>query len=205
LSAGAARSVRVIPNGIDTNVFRPDSAARQKARAQLGLGNRFVWIAVGRLMWKKNHRALLEAMTRVAGSDLLIAGTGPEEARLRMTAGPNVRFLGERTDIATLLNVADGFVLSSVIEGLPLALLEAAACGLPCVATAAGGVRETGIGLVVEDAAELAPAMQQIQSVGPAARDRMGREARAIVLERYSIEAVTTQWETLYHTLVAST
>ena len=76
---------------------------------------------------------------------------------------------------------------------------------MPCVSTAAGGVRETGIGLVVEDAAELAMAMQQVQMASPAARDRLGREARAIVLEHYSIDAVTTEWETLYRTLTAST
>ncbi len=204
--AAVTRGAIVIPNGVDTSVFRPDPAARAAIRRELQLGpDAFVWVAVGRLMWKKNFRALIDAMAQIGGAELLIAGTGPEESRLRAAAGSNVWFLGERKDIPALLNAADGFVLSSVVEGLPLALLEAAACGLPCVATAAGGVRETGIGLVVEDASELTAAMVQVQAAGPAARDRMGREARAIVQSRYSIEAVTTEWEALYRTLTAST
>jgi len=200
------RDAAVIPNGVDTRVFRPDRVARSRMRRELQLGaESFVWIAVGRLMWKKNFRALVEAIARIAGAELLIAGSGPEEAELRAMAGPNVWFLGQRRDIPALLNAADGFVLSSVVEGLPLALLEAAACGLPCVATDVGGVRETGIGLVVENAVDLPAAMQQVQASSPAALDRMGREARAIVQERYSLDAVTTEWETLYSTLLAWT
>lgn len=201
----SARAVRrdalVIPNGVDTAVFRPDPPARVRIRHELQLGNAFVWIAVGRLMWKKNFRALVETMAQIAGAELLIAGAGPEEMELRKVAGSNVWFLGERRDVPALLSAADGFVLSSLVEGLPLALLEAAACGLPCVATDAGGVRETGIGLVVDNVSGLRTAMQQMQAASPAARDRMGREARAIVQARYSIDAIVTEWEALYRTL----
>ena len=197
IAARAVRHARVIPNGIDTQRFRPDSTARTRLRAELGLGDAFVWIAVGRLMWKKNYPALLQAHR---GGTLLIVGTGPDEPALRAAAGSNVRFLGAREDIPDLLNAADAFVMSSIIEGLPLALLEAAAVGLPCVATDAGGVRETGIGIVT-DFSGLRSAMQNVMNMSDAARRALGHQARRIVEQRYSMEAVVSEWEALYRSM----
>ena len=74
----------------------------------------FTWIAVGRLMWKKNYPALLHAFARIGSGVLLIVGAGPDEAPLRAMAGANVRFLGAREDIPGLLNAADAFVMTSV-------------------------------------------------------------------------------------------
>ncbi len=138
---------------------------------------------------------MLEAHTRGV---LLIAGAGPDEADLRSKAGPNVRFLGAREDLPELFNAADAFVLSSVVEGLPLALLEAAACGLPCVSTDVGGVRETGIGMVTSD---LRSAMNQVMDMSEADRLALGQKARAIVEQRYSMQAVVSQWEALYRSM----
>ena len=197
VTARAVRHARVIANGVDTTRFRRDAAARARVREQLGLRNEFVWIAVGRLMWKKNYPALLEAHSR---GTLLIVGTGPDEAGLRALAGPHVRFLGAREDIPDLLNAADAYVLSSLVEGLPLALLEAAAVGLPCVATDAGGVRETGIGIVT-DTAGLPAAMQQIMDLQPDERRALGEQARSIVEQRYSMNAVVSEWEALYRSM----
>jgi glycosyltransferase involved in cell wall biosynthesis len=192
--AGAVRNVRVIPNGVDTRTFCPGTESR--------LNEEFVWLAVGRLMWKKNYPALLEAFRKLGRGVLVIAGAGPDEAALRAAAGPNVRFLGTRTDIPELMRSADGFVMSSLVEGLPMVLLEAAATGLPCVATDAGGIRETGIGIVTAD---LAGAMRQVMEMPPEARRQMGEAGRRIVVERYSIEVVVSQWEALYRTLLRST
>lgn len=193
--ASVCPNARVIPNAVDTGRFRPDPDTRARTRQALGLPeDEFVWIAVGRLMWKKNYPALLQAFERLGQGVLLIAGEGPDEPALRAVAGPNVRFLGARDDIPALLNAADGFVMTSVIEGLPVALLEAAATALPCVSTPAGGVAETGIGLVTED---VEGAMRRIMS----APGDLGEQARRIVLDRYSINAVVSQWETLYRSM----
>lgn len=202
-TARAARRVLVIPNGVDPSRYRPDAAARERVRAELGVMDEFVWVAVGRLMWKKNYHALLRAFERLGRGLLLIAGAGPDEAALRAAAGPNVRFLGTRDDVPALLNAADAFVMSSIVEGLPLVLLEAAATGLPCVATDAGGIRETGIA-VVTDAEGLAQAMQDIMNLPPERRLELGRAGSRIVAERYSIEVVVSQWEALYKTLLPS-
>lgn len=185
---------RVIPNGVDTEVFRPDSSLRAHTRSALGLTDEFTWIAVGRLMWKKNYPAMLQAFARIGYGVLLIVGWGPDAGQLQAMAGPAVRFLGPREDVPALLNAADGFVMTSVIEGLPVALLEAAATGLPCVSTPAGGVAETGVGIVTENVEE---AMRRVMSEPGS----LGQEARQIVIERYSMEAVVSQWETLYRSM----
>jgi glycosyltransferase involved in cell wall biosynthesis len=199
VAARAVRNPRVIPNGIDTEVFRPDIRLREQTRAELELPDgEFTWLAAGRLMWKKNFPALLEAFRALDHGTLLIAGSGPDEERLRAAAGPRVRFLGRRDDMPAVMTAADGFVLSSIVEGLPLVLLEAAACGLPCVATDAGGVRETGVAEVVA-AGELGDAMRRVMSGQASAH---GRER---VLAEYSLDRTVERWEALYRELAGWT
>jgi glycosyltransferase involved in cell wall biosynthesis len=199
-----ARS-RVIPNGVDTERFRPDPIRRARARAALGLSGEFAWLAAGRLMWKKNYPLTLEAMAQERNAILLIAGEGPDEARLRELAPPNVRFLGPRSDLPELMNAADAFVLSSSVEGLPLVLLEAAASGLPCVATAVGGVPEamvaerTGFLVPPSDPAALASAMSRLATADRAA---MSRAAREFAVSRFDMRAVASHWERLYRELL---
>jgi len=190
-NAVAQGRVRVIPNGVDTTRFHPGGAARSGP---------FVWLAVGRLMWKKDYPTLLDAFARLSGGVLRIAGTGPDERTLRETAPPNVEFLGHREDIAELMRRADAFVMSSVIEGFPMVLLEAAASGLPCVATDAGGVRELGTVAIVppHDPRALAGAMQCIMDMSPEERRRIGHSGRAQVEAMFSLDAAISQWEKLY-------
>lgn len=201
LEARAVRRIQVIPNGVDTDVFRPDPAARARLRAELELGEGFVWLAVGRLIWKKNYPALLRAFGALARGTVLIAGEGPDEAALRAAAGPGVRFLGLRNDVPALLNAADGFVLSSVVEGLPLVLLEAAATGLTCVATNAGGVRETGVAITVACEEELGAAMRRVMDLSERERRASGEAARLRVEQHYALDRVVSRWEALYRSL----
>jgi glycosyltransferase involved in cell wall biosynthesis len=199
--------LRVIPNGVDTSRFRPDPARRDSARRELGLSERFVWLAAGRLLWKKDYAALLRAFAKLASGVLLIAGDGPEGDRLRQQArelGADARFLGAREDLPALMNAADGFALSSVVEGLPMVLLEAAASGLPAVATDAGGVREfvaegeTGFVVPRSDCHALADAMARLAAMPAGERARMAQAARARAVERYDMETVAAEWERVY-------
>jgi len=211
--SGAARSakLRVIPNGVDTSRYRPDRARRESVRRELGIEPRFVWLAAGRLMWKKDYASLLRAFARVSDAVLLMAGEGPEGDRLRCQArelAVDARFLGTREDVPALMNAADGFVLSSVVEGLPMVLLEAAASGLPAVATDAGGVREcvadgeTGFVVPCSDGDALAAAMSRLASLPAETRARMGHAARARAVERFGVETVAAQWERTYGELL---
>ena len=208
-AAGAVRrgKLRVIPNGVNTGRFRPDAARRERLRGELGAGGEFVWLAVGRLMWKKDYATMLRAAARLREGILLIAGAGPLEPELAALARElqvRARFLGPREDVPALMNAGDGLVLSSVVEGLPMVLLEAAASGLPCVTTDAGGACDavvdwkTGFVTPRGDSEALASAMAQLVELPGAARQEMGRAARELALARFDLGSVTSQWEQLY-------
>jgi glycosyltransferase involved in cell wall biosynthesis len=192
--------LRLIPNGVDTSHFCPDAERRERVRRSLGLGGEFVWLAAGRLIWKKGYDTLLAAFAQCPEGTLLIAGAGPLEDELRGSAPERVRFLGQRDDVADLMRACDGFVQASVIEGLPVALLEAGASGLACVATGAGGTAEAGFAELVEpgDVTSLASTMQRVSSMSEEARRQMGLATRERVIACFDSRAVLAQWEQLY-------
>ncbi len=209
--AVSARRLRVIPNGVDTDRFRPDPDIRRRTRTALGAGDDFIWIAAGRLIWKKNYPLMLHALAECGTGTLLIAGTGPDEQQLRGVAdrlGGRVRFLGAVADMPALMNAADAFLLSSEVEGLPVALLEAGATGLPAIGTAVGGVGEviedgiTGILTPPGDVAAFAGAMTRLAAASGAARAQMGSAARARVIQQFDIRAIAGRWIELYEELL---
>lgn len=142
----------VLYHGIDETEVRSGPEARAAARAELGLPADVPVVGtVGNLVPKKDHRSLIDAFAAVAASRpdarLVIVGGGPLEAELRERAGERglgdrVLLTGQRPGVAGLLPAFDTFVLSSRHEGLPLALLEAMASGLPAIATRVGGIPE---------------------------------------------------------------
>jgi glycosyltransferase involved in cell wall biosynthesis len=119
-----------------------------------------------------------------------------------------VLFLGFQTDIRRWMQAADGFVLASRWEGLPMGLLEAAACALPTIATDVAGTREvivdgqTGWLVPAGDASALGDAMNRMMRTPSEERRAIGERARQQVIERFSLEAVLDQWETLYLNLL---
>lgn len=217
LQAGMVRpgTLTVLPNGIDTESFCPDAALRAQARRELGLGNEFVWLAVGRLDPVKDYPALLQAMTGAAApARLLIAGDGPGMEPLRNLAArlgldARVRFLGFTAAVERCMNAADGFVLCSLWEGLPVALLEAAACALPLVATDVAGTGEAMRaiecdGLVPPGSpAALAEAMNRVMQLAAEERCRAGELLRRRVIEQFSMGSVLDRWERLYRSEMA--
>ena len=144
----SADKLAVLPNGVDVEVWRPDSAVRTAMRRELGLEDEFLWFAAGRLDAVKDYPALLSAMVHVPKTArLVIAGSGSLQSELqrlstRLGLDGRVRFLGFEPDVRRWMRAADGFVLSSLREGLPMGLLEASACALPAVATDVPGTRE---------------------------------------------------------------
>ncbi len=210
--AVSTRRLRVIPNAVDTTLFQPDDGRRERVRHALGLGAEFTWLAVGRLMWKKGYETMLRAFSRLGGGALLVAGAGPQEGQLRRLAGElgaDVRFLGERQDIADLMSACDGFVNASLVEGLPVSLLEASSSGLPLVASDTGGVSEivvherTGYLVSPGDVGALAGAMSRLMSLSTAERSRLGLAAREHVVSRFEACVVLANWEELYRELLA--
>ena len=212
--AGAVlkKRLRVIPNGVDTRVFRPDAERRERTRRELGLGTEFAWLAVGRLMWKKGYETMLRAFAGEGRGLLLIAGSGPQERELEELAGElgvYARVLGARGDVPDLMAACDGFVQSSMVEGLPLALLEAAASGLPAVVSDAGGVSEvvldgqTGLVVPLGNPQALGAAVGRLVEMPAEQRRKMGEAAREHVVANFDRDVVVTRWEALYGELLA--
>ena len=210
--------LRVIPNGIATERFRPNPILRQHARTALGVNGEFVWIMARRFQLVSDHHSLLRAFARVVSqsprSVLLLAGSGPlqgelEELARGMGIGSRVRFLGTRTDIPALMNAADACVLSSVVEAMPMALLEAGATGLPSVTTDIGGTSDivihghTGFLTPPSNPEALANAMLRLADLPALVRQRMGEQARRHVKSHFGMEEVVGQWESLYHEMLA--
>ena len=207
-----AHRLEVLPIGIDCEKFAPRPNRRSAVRQQLGLSDsEFAWIAVGRMVVQKDFPNMLRAFAQIRGGNwkLLIAGGGPLQAELELYARQldidnQVRFLGIFKDIPALHNAADGLVLSSELEGLPLAVLEASASGLPCVVTEVGGTREAVLdgvsGFVVppHDSEGLSQALTRMMSLTPDELQRFSRAARWHALDRFEIASVVDRWESVY-------
>jgi glycosyltransferase involved in cell wall biosynthesis len=207
----------VIENGVD-----PDLAARapgrEEARRILGVPDGAPLLGtVGRLAEQKGQawliRALPEIRAAAPGARLLVAGDGPlrsarEAEAARAGVSQAVRFLGHRDDVATILAAVDLFVLPSLWEGLPVALLEAMAMARPVVAARAVGIEETvgdGVeGLLVppRDAAALAEACLRVLREPEFGR-RLGAAGRRRVLERHDLDAVAARVAGVYDTALA--
>jgi len=217
-----ALDIHPIPNGVDTERFRPPAPGeRQALRDALGLPDGVpVALYVGVLDRRKNIGWLAQqwvehdaygtgALLLVAGPhsrDEVDAGLPAQIDALAAACPQRLRRLPFRADVAPLYRCVDLFVLPSLQEGLPNAVLEAMASGLPCVVTCASGSRElvadgvNGWGYAQGDAAALGAAVQAC--LGPAGA-AMGREARRIAQSRYGIAAVAQRYEHLYRALLA--
>ncbi|WP_157215501.1 glycosyltransferase family 4 protein [Flavisphingomonas formosensis] len=199
----AGRRPLTIATGIDLARYPPAPARR---------GEGLVIGMLSRLHPVKRHQDALAAVAllRARGIDarLAIAGDGPMEARLRTaTRGlPHVELAGPATDSAAFFARIDAFLLCSGHEGMPLALIEAMASGLPCVATAVGGVPD----LVGPDGALLVPARRPAALADALAglhdeerRRTLGEAARRRA-QHFSIDRQAMAYAALYRSLVTA-
>ena len=132
-------NVTVLRNGVDLKLFRP--LDRQATRRRLGLEGPTL-ISVGHLIERKGHDLIVEAMPSLPEYTLMIAGEGPEKAKLErriaeLGLGDRVRMVGSRphAELPELYGAADALILASSREGWANVLLEAMACGTPAIAT----------------------------------------------------------------------
>lgn len=197
--------VTVIPNGVSEEHLAPVGDA-----ARDGL------VAVSRLSAEKGVDLLLHAVARLLpeqpGLKVAVAGTGPADRPLRelsdrLGLSANVQFLGVRDDVSRLLRRAAIFVSPSREEAGPLAVLEAMASGAAVVATRVGGTPEVvadGVsGILVEtDSTAIAVGLRRLLA-DPALRARLGRAARELVRERYTMDQQIDAVEGLYERLMS--
>jgi L-malate glycosyltransferase len=205
--------IRFVPNGVDTDVFRPAPAAeRAGLRAQLGMGEGFRAVFVGRLHPVKNLRTLLRAIASTEGVELTVIGDGTERPALeRLThelgLDHRVEFVGASDRVEDYVRAADAFVLPSIAEGMSNALAEAMACGLACVASesAAGVSRlfDGGRGLTADpnDAETWAVALTRLERDG-ARRRALGAAAADYVRSELSLGNTADRLTAVYHEIV---
>lgn len=212
----------VVPNGVDLAAFDADFGSDAvDDEASVRQTQSFTWLAVGSFRDEAkdfsnllNAFATLRAKLNVAPGRLLIAGDGellPAKKRLaqRLGVADSVAFLGAVRDMPRLMARVDAFVLSSKFEALPMVVLEAAAAGLPIVATDVGDVRaifeSSSVIVPPEQPQRLADAMLSLETMSTAERSKLGAAARARARERHDIERVVDTWVSLYERLLRQT
>jgi sugar transferase (PEP-CTERM/EpsH1 system associated) len=213
-----AEKVVTVYNGIDVERFAAlDPQATTHTRRAFGVPLDAPLLgSVGRLHPQKGLADLLVAFAQVREhipfARLLLVGDGALRAELEAQAcalgvSDAVIFAGTRPDVAEILAALDVFVLSSLWEGMPNAVMEAMAAGLPVVATAVGGVPElvvdgvTGLLVPPRDADGLSEAMCCLLR-DPARRRTMGQAGRKRVRQHFTVERMVRQTESLYEELV---
>jgi glycosyltransferase involved in cell wall biosynthesis len=196
-----------IPNGVRIPVRTPALVAQK--RREFGLSpDLFAFFYVGRLNPVKDLGTLLDAFAALPSDGsfhtrLYLVGDGPERAMLEARReasglGERVTFLGARSNVSEILMAADAFVMSSKSEGLPMALLEAMAVGVPCVATGVGGIpdlfgNDRGLSVPAEDPLALAEAMAAIAR-SPELRQRLVANAEANLVKNYALDAIANRY-----------
>ena len=206
----------VVPNGVDTEHFRPPrhrAAVRAALPALAGLDpDAPLVVCVGRLCPQKGQDVLLRAWPAVAArlpqARLVLVGDGPDHARLLRAASPGVLLAGPAADPLPWYQAADVVVQPSRWEGMALAPLEAMACGRPVVVTDVDGARESlppadTAGCVVppDDPAALAAALLRLLT-DPALRTAAGTRAVAHARAHHDIRATTAAVTALYTSLL---
>lgn len=208
--------ISVVYNGILPDIYTIDIDSIEK-RKELGIKNgEFVIGNVARLTLNKDHQTLLEAFRivskKMANTRLVIVGDGPERSHLEHIAESigikeKVIFLGQRRDVAEILNTFDLFALSSIREGFPIAVLEAMAASLPVIATDVDGnkelVKDGETGLVVKakepkDMAEAIIKLIQNKEIANA----MGKKGFKRINDYFTLDKTIKEYEKIYEGLV---
>jgi UDP-glucose:(heptosyl)LPS alpha-1,3-glucosyltransferase len=201
----------VIPNGVDKEVFQRSSEKGIAKRTELGLSaNEFILMFVGHEFERKGLDLIVESLRLLEDSARLVVAGGTSRSIARATAkahrlgvGQRVMFLGTVRELAPLYNMANVLVLPSSQEAWPLVLLEAMACGTPCLTTAVSSVGEfidhSENGMIIErSAASIATAVMELRSNAELLHHMS--EAASATAGRYSWDVIGDQ----YLRLVAS-
>lgn len=204
-----------IPNGFETEIFRPDPEAGLRLRAELKLPDEALLIGlVARYHPMKDHRNFLEASALLSARNPLahfvLAGREVDDNNVelrdqvsRLGLAGKVFLLGERRDVPALMAGFDVVATSSSnSEGFPNVIGEAMSCGVPCVVTDVGDsahiVGDTGFVVPPADASALAQAWFELLSMAPEKRLALGERARQRVLQLYSLAQTARRYEALY-------
>ncbi len=210
-----------IPNGFDTEKYRPDNSARKRLRDQLGLQNDAILIGiVARWDPMKDQMNFLKAASLLAEKldsvHFVMVGLGIDSSNKRIMSFMNnrslkdrIHLLGLRNDVSRVMAALDVLSSSSAYgEGFSNTLGEAMACGIPCVATDVGDsariVGETGLVVPPKNPEALANAWKRLIDIGQEGRRGLGISARKRIQEHFEISKVVKQYEGLYTSLLSN-
>jgi glycosyltransferase involved in cell wall biosynthesis len=197
----------MVPTGCDTDTFRPDAQDRAAVREELGIHpEALVAVSVARDHPQKDHGTMIAAIdiahAKLPELELLLVGTRTERFAREKPGLPRILGLGERGDVTRILRAADLVLSSSVTEGMPNAIVEAMATGLPAAVTDVGDCRaavaDTGLVVDPEDPEALGAAIVRIGSLAPTDRQAMGERARQHIIDRFGVERARTAYRTLW-------
>lgn len=204
--------IEVIPNGIDVERFNPEKNTTD-IRKEFSLEEDDIVIGfIGRIVTAKGLEYLLDALPYLKGEfksiKFLIVGEGSLVEELKERAKKNnifdnILFTGKRRDIPEILASINIFVMPSIAEGFPNALLEAMAMGKPIVTTEVGGIPEivkngfNGLLVPPRDTVSLSKAIKELISNDRLAA-KLGQAARDLVHDNLSIKAIAQKWQSLY-------
>ena len=207
-----------IPNGIDTDAFRPLVNGRNAVRERWGVGPADIVMGVpARLDPMKGHITLLHAVKEVGHPSLKVVcaggGTGRYASELRALAGHlalthRIVWIGEQSDMPTVYSGLDFACLPSTFgEGFSNAVAEAMACAVPCIVTDVGDcakiVGETGMVVPPEDPHALTRAIENMAALQQNERAGLGDRARRRIQECFGVDRMVAQTAAAYRTLVA--
>ena len=202
--------IKVIPRGVDVRIYNPNTERRKAFREKLGLKNDETMILfAGRLVSVKGLKYFVEAAKTLLKENkklkFVVAGDGILRGKYQREAWDfkaNIRFIGYRRDMENVMNAADIFVLSSISEGCPNAVIEAGACAKPVVASDVGAVRDIVVngvtGLIVQprNVKDLHNAIREIAT--RLDKIQMGKKAMQFVTKRFAWETIASKYEKVY-------
>jgi len=204
--------VEVVPNGVDVKDFSVSTNKTFLKSISNEIEGKSIILTVARLDNLKGHKYLIEAVTMVPGAVFLIAGDGPERANFeeqarKLGVAQRIIFLGQRNDIPDLLNICDLFVLPSLLEGLPLSILEAMAASKPVIATDIEGINEiiidgqNGLFVPPANAHALADKINILLSDKSLAQ-RLSENGRESVTQKFSVQKMTEEVISIYEEML---
>jgi glycosyltransferase involved in cell wall biosynthesis len=197
------RKTVVIFNGVSSSTFSPSETNGAAVRAQLYIDpEEFLLVCAARLVAAKGIDILIRAVSQVVRQGVpckcIILGDGPLREELQQKVNfeglwDHVLFEGFQQDVRSYLQAASAFILTSYLEGLPISILEAMACGLPCIVTNVGGSAEavqngvTGL-IIPPGSVEAAADAILYLATNPDKRAEMARKAREVAAQSFDIE-----------------
>ncbi len=210
----ASEGASVIPNGFDTDVFRPSSELREMTRRRFGIApGTFVVGIVGRYNPIKDYASFFSAAKlmseKIPSVRFIAVGKGVDESNSEIVAQidqlgiqEKCVLAGNQNEMHEIYPAMDVLVSSSEAEGFPNVLGEALSCGIPCVATDVGdSARVVGpVGIVVppKDPAKIADAVDTLYREKDEARATRANASRQHIIENYGLDAIVRQYETLF-------